>query len=169
MLITDATAAAKALRGVYPAILIETEDDEIETISLVDTPAEFLVKGAGGAQVICKVFERGASKVKPVPVYSKKWLKLKRKEAAALAMKMAAKGISVDEPLRKAGPAIPASAEAALAEWSDARKALVEGPGEPNLKRARLERAQQQVGIEMVKAVRSRAPMSDPRMTLRLR
>ena len=112
-----------------------------------------------------KVFPReGVSNVqKPVPMYSKKWLKLKRKEAAALAMKMAAKGISVDEPLRKAPPPIPESAELALAEL----KKAAEMPGDAGLRRVRVERAQQQLGIEMVKAIQSRAPMRDPRMTMK--
>jgi hypothetical protein len=30
-----------------------------------------------------------------------------------------------------------------------------------------VERAQQQLGIEMVKAIQSRAPMRDPRMTMK--
>jgi hypothetical protein len=96
-------------------------------------------------------------------MYSKKWLKLKRKEAAALAMKMAAKGISVDEPLRKAPPPIPESAELALAEL----KKAAEMSGDAGLRRVRVERAQQQLGIEMVKAIQSRAPMRDPRMTMK--
>jgi hypothetical protein len=93
----------------------------------------------------------------------KKWLKLKRKEAAALAMKMAAKGISVDEPLRKAPPAIPESAELALAEL----KKAAEMSGDSGLRRVRVERAQQQLGIEMIKATLNRAPMRDPRMTMK--
>jgi hypothetical protein len=97
-------------------------------------------------------------------MYSKKWLKLKRKEAAALAQKMAAVRVSVNEPLRKT--AIPASAEAALAEYSAARKAM-EAPGEPNLKRARLNRAEQQLGVEMIKSAQSRGPSRDPRLNLR--
>jgi hypothetical protein len=101
---------------------------------------------------------------KPVPIYSKKYLKLQRKRAAALAAKAAAAGVSVNEPLRK-GPAMPASAEA-LAEYSAARKAM-EAPGEPNLKRARLNRAEQQLGVEMIKSAQSRGPSRDPRLNLR--
>jgi hypothetical protein len=115
-----------------------------------------------------KVFPRegGSNVQKPVPVYTKKYLKLQRKRAAALAAKAAATGVSVNEPLRKAPPAIPPSAEAALAEFSAARKAM-EMPGDLGLKRARLRRAEEQIALEMVKASFRRGPMTDPRMTLK--
>jgi hypothetical protein len=44
---------------------------------------------------------------------------------------------------------------------------MVEGPGEPNLKRVRLQRAEQAVGIEMIKATLNRAPSRDPRLTMK--
>jgi hypothetical protein len=160
LLVTDEAAAAKALQGVYPAVVVAVEDGEVDEISLVDSPAEFLSKGAAAAQVICKVFERGASNVrKPVPMYTKKYLKLQRKRAAAELEKLAR-----GEALRKQAPAIPASAEAALAEL----KKAAEMSGDASLRRVCVERAQQAVGVEMIKAIQSRAPMSDPRMTLKI-
>jgi hypothetical protein len=65
---------------------------------------------------------------------------------------------------QQAPPAIPASAEAALAEL----KKAAEMSGDAGLRRVCVERAQQAVGIEMIKAIRSRAPMSDPRMSLKI-
>jgi hypothetical protein len=108
-------------------------------------------------------FTKGASKVEqPVKIYTKKYLKQQRRLAAAAIAKRKAAGVAVNEPLRKSPAAIPASAEAALTEWSEARKAL-EGPGERNLQLARLNRAETQLGVEMIKATLKRAPSSDPR------
>jgi hypothetical protein len=111
-----------------------------------------------------KVFPReGASTVeKPVKIYTKKYLKQQRKRVAAMMQKRASAGIAVNEPLRKAPPAIPASAELALAELKKAAEC-----GDASLRRVRVERAQQAVGIEMIKATLNRGPMRDPRMTFR--
>jgi hypothetical protein len=111
-----------------------------------------------------KVFPReGESNMeKPVKIYTKKYLKQQRKRVAEMMRKRASAGIAVNEPLRKAPPAIPESAELALAELKKAAEC-----GDASLRRVRVERAQQQLGIEMVKAIQSRAPMRDPRMTFR--
>jgi hypothetical protein len=42
--ITDPTAAAKALHAVYSGLLIELDGDEVEQISLVDSPSDFVTK-----------------------------------------------------------------------------------------------------------------------------
>ena len=102
---------------------------------------------------------------KPVAAYTKNYLKQHRKRAAALFEKAAAGGIVVNEPLRK-GPTIPASAEAALAEYSAARQAIQQ-PGDVAVKRARLNRAEQQLGVEMTKSAQSQGPSRDPRLNLR--
>jgi hypothetical protein len=47
--ITDPTAAAKALHTVYSGLLIELDGDEVEQISLVDSPSDFVTKASGGA------------------------------------------------------------------------------------------------------------------------
>jgi hypothetical protein len=61
---------------------------------------------------------------------------------------LAAAGVSVNEVLHKQAPAIPESAELALAEL----KKAAEMPGDAGLRRVRVERAQQAVGVEMIKA-----------------
>jgi hypothetical protein len=163
MLITDETAALKATRGIYPCVVIAVEDGEVDEISLVDTPSEFLSKASGGAQVICKVFERGARGMRePVRIYTRKYLRQQRELVAAELAKRAR-----GEVLRKAPPSIPASAELALAEWSDARKAMVEGPGDMNLRRSRMLRAETALGTEMIKAAQNRGPSRDPRLSFK--
>jgi hypothetical protein len=122
-LITDAAAVTKAIGAVYSGLLIELADDEVDGVSLIDTPYGF-AKGSGGL-VIAKVFaRRGASEVKkPVAVYSKKFLKLrKRQRRAALGERFGKAAVA---------SAIAPSAQAAIAEIERAGEAYASGAGRP--------------------------------------
>ena len=72
VLVSDPTAAAKAVGTVYSGLLVDLAGDEVDGISLVDTPYGF-TKGLGdGARMIAKIFARGGLAVKkPVAIYTK--------------------------------------------------------------------------------------------------
>jgi hypothetical protein len=148
--ITDAAAAAKALHAVYSGLVVDLDGDEVEQISLVDNPIEF-AKASGGAQVIAKIFTRkGVSKVEPVPVYTKKYLRLMQQQA-------------VQEVLRKAAtPALPPAMEAALQERQRAEDMFKTSPSPAT--RAAFGRAHDRVVLEQIKYGRPIA--GDPRFSL---
>jgi hypothetical protein len=150
-LITDPTAAAKALHAVYSGLLLELDGDEIDGISLIDAPGDFVTKASGGAQVIAKIFTRkGVSKVEPVPVYTKKYLKLMRQQA-------------VQEALRKAAsPALPPAMEAALEARQAAEDMFKSSPSIET--KAVFARAHNRVVIEQLKY--RRPIVGDPRFSL---
>jgi hypothetical protein len=149
-LITDPTAAAKALHAVYSGLLVELDGDEIDGISLIDAPSDFVTKASGGAQVIAKIFTRkGVSKVEPVPVYTKKYLRLMRQQA-------------VQEVLRKATPALPPAMEAALRERQRAEDMFKASPSIET--KAVFARAHNLVVLEQIKC--GRPIVGDPRFSL---
>jgi hypothetical protein len=59
--VTDATAAMKARERAYTGVLLTMDGDEISDVSLVDSPAGFLEKGARpDGQVIAKIYDGGS-------------------------------------------------------------------------------------------------------------
>ena len=144
VLVSDPTAAAKAVGTVYSGLLVDLAGDEVDGISLVDTPYGFTKGlGAGGARMIAKIFARGGFAVKkPVAVYTKKYLKLQKAVARAA---RAAQGTTP-----------PVSARAVITELKAASEDLASGGGDLAAKQARFDRALTAGTVEMLKGARSR-------------
>jgi hypothetical protein len=72
VLVSDPTAAAKAVGAVYSGLLVDLAGDEVDGISLVDTPYGFTKALGDGARMIAKIFDSGGLAVKkPVAIYTK--------------------------------------------------------------------------------------------------
>jgi hypothetical protein len=143
VLITDPVSVRKALGAVYSGVLVELAGDEVDQVSLVDSPAGFTKRALGGA-MICKVFARkgGAEVKKPVAVYTKKFLKLQKAVARAARATQ--------------GTAPPSTAREVITELKAASEDLAGGGGDLAAKQARYDRAMTAGTVELLKRARSR-------------
>jgi hypothetical protein len=144
----DEAACAKLASKVYSGVILALDDGEIADISLVDAPVDFLGVEKR-SQVLVKVFTNESEVMSKLKKAAKKMSRRTGYPVAACAAALA----EVDA-LRK-GPRLPASAAAALGNL-DAAVAALPNAQDQLAAKAAVGRAQTQIGVELVKAARTR-------------
>jgi hypothetical protein len=141
MLITDQTAIAKMRAEVYSGVIAEfDESDRLHRVGLADS--DHLAKGSGANIMMGTVYDESGAKMSKL---MKKARRISRDTGASL-------GTALDalQKVQKAyAPALPRSAEAALLEKTQADDLVGRGVLDA---RPRQQRANQAVGIELIKA-----------------
>jgi hypothetical protein len=148
LVVTDEAACKKLATRTYTGVVVSFDVDEVADISLVDAPLDFVGEFAKRApEVLVKVFDGDSMKFKKL---SKRAAKLSRK--TGYSYDAALKALQTVRPV----PALPASAEAALAEKSRVDKLAASGMVDGLVAKALQRRADDAIGLEMIKAARSR-------------
>jgi hypothetical protein len=155
LFVSDATAITKLASRTYSGVVVAFDGDEVADISLVDAPVDFVGEfSKRSPEVIAKVFGGYSMKSRKL---AKKAAKLSR--ATGQPYHLCLKTLEDLRPVPSPAappPVLSPSAERALAQKAHADALAASGAVEGYIAKALQRRAADAVGLEFIKAARSR-------------
>jgi hypothetical protein len=152
--VTDAAAMQKLATRTYSGVVLTLDGDEVSDVSLVDAPVDFVGAFAKRTpEVIAKIYDGGSMKARKL---AKRAAKLSRETGQPYHVCLKTLEGLRPIPAPPPSPSLPASAERALAQKAHADALARSGAVDGYIAKALVSRANDAVGLELVKAARSR-------------